>query len=534
MRLRLAAAFRRVGLSSTETVDGGVDEDTRVPQRPPQQQRLPVVAHLDGHDRRDDLRAVRQAVGLHDPEAALLEPVAQVRGVREQLGQQRRAVAGAQHAQGGERRAGRRGDAARREEEGARLDAQEVDDLGRAGHEAAAGGQGLGEGAGPQVDAVLDAHELAGPGAARAQDDSDAQLTPDDIFARVGPIKNTANTHIVSHAGHLLALMEGLGPIEVADDLTTIGPFDFDGRLAGSMTAHPKTDPVTGEMVFFGYSPVAPYLRVHSSDRSGELTWSTVVELPGPVMMHDFVVTESRVVIFDLPAVFDLHALLRGETAIFWDPARGARVGVLDRGAPGSSVRWIDVDPFWVFHFFNAHDEPDGSIAVTGCRAERLNTTFDGSELTDGYRPSVWRWTIGAEATSFGATQLDDAPTDFPRIDERRTGLDNRIGYSGHAARWSGDEVVFDGVTRYDLRTGSSEYRRFGANVTCGETVFAPDPDDPAEGSGWLLSFVHDHDADESMVAVLDAPTLEPVATVHLPRRVPFGFHGSYVAASAS
>ena len=363
---------------------------------------------------------------------------------------------------------------------------------------------------------------------------SEFAMPPDDIFARVGPIKNTANTHIVSHAGHLLALMEGLGPIEVADDLTTIGPFDFDGRLAGSMTAHPKTDPVTGEMVFFGYSPVAPYLRVYSSDRSGELTWSTVVELPGPVMMHDFVVTESRVVIFDLPAVFDLHALLRGETAIFWDPARGARVGVLDRGAPGSSVRWIDVDPFWVFHFFNAHDEPDGSIAVTGCRAERLNTTFDGSELTDGYRPSVWRWTIGAEATSFGATQLDDAPTDFPRIDERRTGLDNRIGYSGHAARWSGDEVVFDGVKRYDLRTGSSEYRRFGANVTCGETVFAPDPDDPAEGSGWLLSFVHDHDADESMVAVLDAPTLEPVATVHLPRRVPFGFHGSYVAASAS
>jgi len=244
---------------------------------------------------------------------------------------------------------------------------------------------------------------------------SEFAMPPDDIFARVGPIKNTANTHIVSHAGHLLALMEGLGPIEVADDLTTIGPFDFDGRLAGSMTAHPKTDPVTGEMVFFGYSPVAPYLRVHSSDRSGELTWSTVVELPGPVMMHDFVVTESRVVIFDLPAVFDLHALLRGETAIFWDPARGARVGVLDRGAPGSS-----------------------------------------------------------------------------------------------------------------------EYRRFGANVTCGETVFAPDPDDPAEGSGWLLNFVHDHDADESMVAVLDAPTLEPVATVHLPRRVPFGFHGSYVAASAS
>ena len=91
-------------------------------------------------------------------------------------------------------------------------------------------------------------------------------------------------------------------------------------------------------------------------------------------------------------------------------------------------------------------------LGTFSAAAERLNTTFDGSELTDGYRPSVWRWTIGAEATSFGATQLDDAPTDFPRIDERRTGLDNRIGYSGHAARWSGDEVVFDGVAISGLR----------------------------------------------------------------------------------
>jgi carotenoid cleavage dioxygenase len=360
---------------------------------------------------------------------------------------------------------------------------------------------------------------------------SDFRLPPDEVFAAVGPVKNTANTHVVRHAGRILALMEGVGPLEVAPDLRTIGPFDYDGALVGSMTAHPKEDPVTGELVFFGYSPVAPYVRVHTAAPDGTLTWSTDVELPGPVMMHDFVITATRVVLFDLPAVFDIHALIAGEQGIYWDADRGARIGVLERGAPGETIQWIDVDPFWVFHFLNAHDGPSGTIEVTGCRTDRLNTAFGMDELDRPYRPSLHRWTIDPTAGTVATTQLDDRATDFPRINDERAGLANRYGYSGHTAAWTEGEASFDGVIKHDLETGASVEHVYGADVVCGEHVFASDPTRDAEDGGWLLNFVHDLGSGESSVVVLDAETLDEAARVLLPRRVPFGFHGSFLPA---
>ncbi|MFN8017577.1 MAG: carotenoid oxygenase family protein [Acidimicrobiales bacterium] len=356
---------------------------------------------------------------------------------------------------------------------------------------------------------------------------SDFRLPPPEVFAAAGPIKNTANTHVVRHAGRILALMEGAGPIELGADLGTVGPYDFAGALRGPMTAHPKE--IDGELVFFGYSPLEPYLRIHSANVDGELEWSTVVQLPGPVMMHDFVVTETSVVIFDLPAVFDLQAMIGGGEGIYWAPERGARIGVLERGAPGDAVRWIEVDPFWVFHFLNATDLADGRIEVTGCRATRLNTSFGEEGLGEPVRPVLHRWTIDLAAGTVADEQLDDRPTDFPRIDDRRAGRPNRYGYSGHTATWDADSAVFDGVIKFDLEARTSTVHQFGPNLVTGEPVPALDPADPAEDGGWILNHVYDLSTDESSVVVLDASTMEEVARVHMPRRVPFGFHGSFL-----
>jgi carotenoid cleavage dioxygenase-like enzyme len=353
-------------------------------------------------------------------------------------------------------------------------------------------------------------------------------LPPDDVFAKVGPVKNTANTHVVRHAGRILALMEACPPTEIAPDLSTVGVYDFGGALQGPMTAHPKVDPRTGEMVFFGTSPFPPHLRVHSVDASGTLTWSTEVDLPGSVMMHDFVITETRVVIFDLPAVLDVQALISGGTGIYWAPERGARIGVLDRGAPGSSTTWIDVDPFWVFHFMNAHDDGD-AIEVVGCRSSQLNTSFDDGEVATDVRPTLHRWRVDPVAGTFTTEQLDDRPTDFPRINDTRAGLPNRYGYTGHSTSFVEGEPPFDGVIKHDFEAGTTATYRYGPDVVCGEAVFTPDPDGTTEDSGWILNFVHDLGADQSSVVVLDAATLEEAAQVQLPRRVPFGFHGSFL-----
>jgi carotenoid cleavage dioxygenase len=356
-------------------------------------------------------------------------------------------------------------------------------------------------------------------------------VMPDPVaLERGGLYKNTANTNIVRHAGTYLALMEGAHPTELTAQLDTVGEYNFGGDLHGSMTAHPKWDPATGQLLFFGYSPVAPYLRYHEVDPSGALTRSIDIDLPGPVMMHDFVVTERNVVFFDLPAVFDLDAMLSGGTGIRWEPSAGARIGVMPRDAGVDGICWIEVDPFFVFHFLNAWDTGDDTVVVDGCRASRMPTAFGDDVLDEAIMPNLYRWTIDTAAGTVHTQQLDDRPGDFPRINAGVAGTPNRYGYLAKAAEWE-DAVQFSGFVKYDLTTGTAQDHDYGGRCEAGEPVFAPDPDGTAEDDGWVLNFVFDRDTQRSEFHIVDARDAEgePVARVHLPRRVPFGFHGNWL-----
>ncbi len=373
---------------------------------------------------------------------------------------------------------------------------------------------------------------------------SEFALPPAEVVAEAGVIKNTANTHVIRHAHRILALMEGCPPTEVTAALETVGEWDFDGALEGPMTAHPKLDPVSGELVFFGYSPRPPHLRLHVADASGALVASEPLTLPGPVMIHDVAVTERHVVVFDLPAVFDLDAFLAGGGAVSWRPGHGARIGVVPRAAIGTgtaddAVTWTEVDPFYVFHFLNAHDvvDPDGTatgVVVDGCRADRLPIGFGDEVAADPVRPALHRWRIDLATGSVADEALDDRPVDFPRVAPAVETRPNRYGWTGHTTGGDGGAAVrFDGIVAYDLEAGTETVHRFGAGVCSGEPVFAPDPDDPAEDGGWLLTFAEDLATRTSTVEIVDARDVGagPVASVAMPRRVPFGFHGSWLPA---
>lgn len=364
---------------------------------------------------------------------------------------------------------------------------------------------------------------------------SEFRIPDPDVVAEAGFMKNTANTHVVSHAGRLFALMEGAAPTEVTTALDTVGEFDFGGALAGPMTAHPKFDPATGELLFFGYSPFPPYLRFHVADSGRRLTTSVDIDLPAAVMMHDFAITATRVLFFDLPALFDVAAMMSGGAAVRWEPDNGARIGVLDRRHPDAGVRWIEVEPFWAFHFLNAYDDGD-VIVVEGCRADRLNVAFGDEELDGRIAPFLHRWRI-SDSTGTGTTdvvtdeQLDDRPSDFPRLNDHLLGRPARFGYVSHGDDWSDEVVEFTGITKHDLTSGTSVLHQYTPAAICGEAVFAPDPDRDGEDAGWLLNFVHDRAESVSSLVVLDAQTMTEAARVIIPRRVPFGFHGSWIAA---
>lgn len=353
-----------------------------------------------------------------------------------------------------------------------------------------------------------------------------------EVMEKAGMMKNTANTNIIRHQQRLLALMEAGTPIELADDLSTVGEFDFDGSLSGPFTAHPKFDTSTGEMLAFGYLPFPPYLRYHTVAPDGSLR-SVDIDAGRATMMHDFVVTERHAVFFDLPALFDLDAMMSGGAGIRWDGDAGARIGVIPRDGGSDDIRWIDVEPFFVFHFLNGWDTPDGKIVVFGCRSPRMNVSFgEEAELPDDSVPTLHRWVIDPVAGTVSTEQLDDRPADFPRLNDDLAGVPNRYGYLGHTAAWdSNGEVAFDGVTRHDLESGTDVSYVYGPNVRAGEPVFCADPSGAAEDDGWIVNFVTDMSDRSTSFIVLDARdiTAGPVCEVRIPRRVPFGFHGNWM-----
>jgi carotenoid cleavage dioxygenase-like enzyme len=351
--------------------------------------------------------------------------------------------------------------------------------------------------------------------------------------------KNTGNTNIVWHAGRLLALMEAALPTRMRPDtLDTLGEFDFDGRLIGPMTAHPKMDPETGEMLFFGYSPFPPFLQYHVADRSGALVRSEAIDVAWPSMMHDFAVTKDHVVFILCPLVFSFENMAARGGPFSWEPERGTRLGVMPRSGGNADVRWFQTDASYVFHPMNAFADGD-EIVLDVARYGRLDFMsrqgVDNLDYRDDTAARMHRWRIDLRGGGVKSTPLDDITIEFPRIDERRLGRRHRFGYT--AAREpelnEGGQPVWSAIRKYDLERGTTETRRLGAGNGVGEPLFVPRTETSAEDDGWVLVLTYDQTRNASDFYVLDARDVagEPVARVTLPHRVPYGFHGNWVAA---
>jgi carotenoid cleavage dioxygenase-like enzyme len=353
-------------------------------------------------------------------------------------------------------------------------------------------------------------------------------------LAEAPKFKNTANTNVVFHAGKLLALMEAALPTQVdRRSLETLGEYDFEGRLGTAMTAHPKIDPETGEMLFFGYSPMPPYLTYHVAGKDGRLVRSAEIDIPWPSMIHDFATTREYAVFVLCPLVFSVENLTAGRSLFSWEPERGTRIGVMPRSGGTADVRWFTTDAAYVFHPMNAYAE-DGRLVLEVARFGRLtlmDPALQGDPSPDTV-PRLHRWTIDLQGGGVRSDPLDDRVAEFPRVDESRLGLKHRYGYMAGSteARFDGGPV-FNAIFKYDQQTGRQETHDFGRSG-CGEAVFVPKRTRAAEDEGYLMAFVYDAARDASDLVILDAQNVasEPLARIRIPRRVPYGFHGNWVA----
>jgi carotenoid cleavage dioxygenase-like enzyme len=355
-----------------------------------------------------------------------------------------------------------------------------------------------------------------------------------------GDMDFAANTHVIGHAGRTLATVEGGAlPYELTEELDTVGPCDFTGTLPGGYAAHTKFDRRTGDLHAVAYFWAWDHVQHVVIGPDGKVSGTTDIPVPDGPMMHDFALTERYVVLLDLPVTFSMDAAGAGSPLPYtWNPSHQPRIGLLPREGATREVRWFEVDPCWVFHTLNAYDDDGGRVVVDLCRYEG---SYDLSVLGGNGPLTLDRWTVDPAAGTVRQQLLDDRGQEFPRVDERVVSRPHRYGYgvgTGEVSRATvqldgtfSDGAFADALLKHDLATGRVEAHRFPRDARVGEAVFAPSTPEAAEDDGYLMAFVHDPDRGASDLVVLAAQDIAgaPVARVHLPARVPLGFHGSWI-----
>lgn len=328
------------------------------------------------------------------------------------------------------------------------------------------------------------------------------------------PMKNAGNTALVYHHGQLLALWEGGMPYRMDLDLNSQGIYPFFGQWPHAFTAHPKVDPNTFDMVFFSYGFLKqPYLRYGVMNKEGRLAHELSFNLEHPVMIHDFTVTTNYTLFMILPLVFDGRGFA-------FRPELGAKIGVLPRFGQVSDMRWFAIDPCWSFHTMSAREDGQ-KIHLYACRFEN----FDLGRVDLG-TPEPHMWTIDLAQETTTLHKLNVPASEFPVM---------HPGFVMQGCRYTylstpGSEA-FAGLVKYDADKDSHLRFAYPEGIFGGEAAFAANPEGSAEDDGWLISLVFDKNNGQSLAYVIDAKDMSLMATIKIPVRVPYGFHGTFVPA---
>lgn len=361
-----------------------------------------------------------------------------------------------------------------------------------------------------------------------------------------GLSRGVANTNVFWHAGRLLASKEDSPPIEIdPDTLETLGEWTFDGALTSqTATAHPKVDPETGDMVFFGFAAkgeATPDIAYYEADPGGRITHEAWVLPPYSSMVHDWAVTENFVVFPIIPLTSDLERLKNGGSHYVWDETEDVYLGVLPRRGTADQVRWYRGSNRFASHIMNAFDDgrriyidtPVGEASAFPFFPNLSGEPFDPVKALG----RLSRWTIDTAdgSTGFAETRLTDCAGELPRTDDRWETRACDFGVMA-VSDVPGEQCPgagFRWVGAIDPSTRKVQTHYVGDDCSVGEPIFVPARDNAAPGEGYVFAVVGRHAEMHSDLVILDAQRVddEPVATIKLPLRTGFGLHGNWVTA---
>jgi carotenoid cleavage dioxygenase-like enzyme len=364
-----------------------------------------------------------------------------------------------------------------------------------------------------------------------------------------GVDRTVANTSPVWHGGRLLAIKEDGLPYEIdPDTLATRGRFDWNGRLRSrAVSAHPKIDPRTGELLFYGYEVDGDASRTMAfcvADAAGDLLREEWFEAPYAAMVHDFAITEDYVVFPLFPTIADLDRMKAGGPHWMSDVSRDAYIGVMPRRGSVADLRWFRRRGGQAFHVINAWNEGE-CVYLDLCLAEMNPFPYISDVSGAPYDPQKssavpTRLTLDLAAQPEHPPETVIAPVggDVPRINDAYAGRRYRYAYMGLVDASRPMPLAgpvgpgFNVIGRLDVASGEAETWYGEDASTYQEPQFVPAG--PHEGDGYLLCVIERHDEHRSDVGVFDAKAVAagPIALIRLPLRLRSAIHGTWVPKS--
>lgn len=355
-------------------------------------------------------------------------------------------------------------------------------------------------------------------------------------------LKDASSTDVVVHRGTALTSFYQCGDLYRVDPYSaeTLGKETWNGAFPAGwgVSAHPKVDENTGEMLFFNYSKNAPYLHYGVVDANNDLVHYVDVPLPGPRLPHDMAFTRNYVILNDFPLFWEPEVLERGLHVARFHRDMPSRLAVLPRRGNSSQIQWFEADPTYVLHFVNAYEEGD-EIVLDGFFQGEPEPADNGTGTKwqrafrflalDRMQARLHRWRLNLVTGGLTEEPLSDRITEFGMINAAHAGEPYRYAY---AATGKPGWFLFDGLVRHDVHTGAEQRYSFGDGVYGSETAMAPRVGSRAEDDGYLVTLTTDMTADASYCLVFDATRVEagPVCKLQLPERISSGTHSTWVA----
>lgn len=351
------------------------------------------------------------------------------------------------------------------------------------------------------------------------------------LFQPVPRISDNVNVNVQPFAGGLVAMTEA--PKQARIDPQSLAVTDwlrYDDELGAiSMTAHPVVDREAGMVVnvaqaFGAKSECILYQHGANDLRRRVLARWQSQEQP---YVHSFGLTPRRAILISHPLLVRPSKMLWSEKPYIehfrWRPQRGTRLVILDRD--GGEPRIAETDACFVFHAVNAYEEGDATVLdVLAYSNPGIIDELRVDNLANAptAKPDYLRMRIAANDRV--ALERREARFDFPSVHPRAIGREHR--YCWGADPWSarGSSSLY----KLDTRTATAKAARLDGWMA-GEPLFVPEPGAAAEDAGVLLAIGSHVARRAAALFVVDAASMDVLASAEAGIDVPLGFHGTFI-----